>query len=108
LQRQRRARKPARNGREPAARRREQAAARHDDAVSRRDEALARRDEKLAARGAPGTRGRGNVAKPLEVTMKPVKVRKAPGSSRSLRAPAKKPLPVTTVKPERTPKPKQP
>ena len=56
---------------------------RHNEAVSRRDEALARRDEKLAARGAPGTRGRGNATKP-------VKVRTAPGSSRSTRAPAKK------------------
>jgi RNA polymerase sigma factor (sigma-70 family) len=81
VQRKRPARKPARKSRE-------RAAARRNETVSRRDQALARRDEKLAARGAPGTRGRGNAAKP-------VKVRKAPGSSRSLRAPAKKPHPVT-------------
>ena len=79
VQPQRRADKPARKGRE-------RAAARRNEAVSRRDRALARRDEKLAARGAPGTRGRGNAAKPI-------KVRKAPGSSRSPRAPAKKPHP---------------
>jgi hypothetical protein len=68
--------------------RREQAAARRDEAISRRDEALARRDERQALRGAPGTRGRGNAAKP-------VKARKVPGSSRSPRAPAKKAHPVT-------------
>jgi RNA polymerase sigma factor (sigma-70 family) len=106
VERKRRAGKPARKGRERAAVRRQEAAARHNEAVSRRDQALARRDERLAARAAPGTRGRGNAAKPLKVTVKPVEVRKAPGSSRSLRAPAKKPLPVI-VKPERTPKPKQ-
>jgi len=92
-QRKRRARK----GRERATARRRHAAARRDEAISRRDKALARRDEKLAARGAPGTRGRGNAAKPVQV-------RKAPGSSRSPRAPAKKPHPVTRKpKPTRQP-----
>jgi hypothetical protein len=76
VQRKRRASRPARK-------RRERAAARRNEVVSRRDQALARRDEKLAARGAPGTRGRGNVTQP-------VKVQRTPGSSRSLRAPAKK------------------
>ena len=79
---QRRANKPARKRRERTAARRKQAAASRNEAVSRRDQALARRDEKLAARGAPSTRGRGNATKP-------VKVQKAPGSSRSPRAPAK-------------------
>jgi RNA polymerase sigma factor (sigma-70 family) len=95
VQRPRRARKPARK--EHAAARREHATARREQALSRRDQAHARRDEKLATRGAPGTRGRGNAAKP-------VKVRKAPGSSRSPRAPAKKPHPVTR-KPKPTPQP---
>ncbi len=72
----------------PARKRRERTAARRDEAVSRRDQALARRDEKLAARGAPGTRGRGNATKP-------VKVQKTPGASRSPRAPAKKAHPDT-------------
>jgi hypothetical protein len=76
----------------PARKRRERAAVRRDEAVSRRDEALARRDEKLAARGAPGTRGRGNATKPA-------KLRKAPGASRSPRAPAKKAHPETTPTP---------
>ncbi len=106
--------------------RREQAAARRDEALSRRDEAHARRDERQALRGAPGTRGRGNATKP-------VKARKVPGSSRSLRAPAKKahpvarkpalapgqvrkqqraaatptPTPPPTPEPAKTPKPKQ-
>ena len=78
VQPQRRADEPARKGRERPRRRTPR-----NEAVSRRDQALARRDEKLAARGAPGTRGRGNATKP-------VKVQKAPGSSRSPRAPAKK------------------
>ena len=89
VQRKRRASRPARK-------RRERAAARRDEAVSRRDEALARRDEKLAARGAPGTRGRGNATKP-------VKVQKAPGSSRSPRAPAKKAHPVKEAHPDKAP-----
>ena len=72
----------------------ERAAAHRNDAVSRRDQALARRDEKLAARGAPGTRGRGNAVKPV----------KAPGSSRALRAPANMAHPVTG-KPEVAPGP---
>jgi RNA polymerase sigma factor (sigma-70 family) len=89
VQRKRRASRPARKGRERATALRERAGARRDEAVSRRDEALARRDEKLAARGAPGTRGRGNATEP-------VKVQKVPGSSRSPRAPAKKAHPDTT------------
>jgi RNA polymerase sigma factor (sigma-70 family) len=86
VRRQRRASQPMRKERERGAAVRERGAARRDEAVSRRDQALARRDEKLAARGAPGTRGRGNATKP-------VKAETAPGSSRSPRAPAKKARP---------------
>ena len=79
-------------GRAPARRRakarRERAAVRREETRSRRDEAHARRDEKFAQRGAPGTRGKGNAAKPLDVD-------KLPGSSRSTRAPVKKALPVS-------------
>jgi hypothetical protein len=114
----RRASRPARQRRERATALRERADARRDEAISRREQALARRDEKRAARGAAGTRGRGNAGKPV----------KAPGSSRAPRAPAKKLHPVTgkpevapgrlrkqqreaevtpTPTPEPTPRPKQ-
>jgi RNA polymerase sigma factor (sigma-70 family) len=118
VQRKRRASRPARQRRERATALRERADARRDEAISRREQALARRDEKRAARGAAGTRGRGNAGKPV----------KAPGSSRAPRAPAKKLHPVTgkpevapgrlrkqqreaevtpTPTPEPTPRPKQ-